>query len=125
MVAEITDWKKWHAENGETFDETYHFLYSFAFYDVETEDSIYDWFEEKGYQGGGPTWAGVIFGLVMQHEPRNIKNIDLDDEGDGLVVSSNNFELLQRVLQWTTDTKYNEDLRLKAIEIAEKHDQME
>ncbi len=41
------------------------------------------------------------------------------------MVSSNNLEFLQRVLQWTTDAKYNEDLRLKAIEIAEEHDQME
>lgn len=123
MVAEITDWKKQGDENGEVFDST--FRYSFSFYDIDTEDSIYDWFEEREYQGGGPTWRGVIFGLIMLNEPQSIGAIDLDDEGDGLAVSSNDLEFLQRVLQWTSDAKYNEELRLKAIEIAEENGEME
>ena len=123
MVAEITDWTEQRDENGEEFDST--FRYSFSFYDVDTEDSIYDWFEEREYQGGGPTWRGVIFGLVMLKEAQSIEAVDFDDEGDGLIVSSNDLELLQRVLQWTTDAKYNEDLRLKAIEVAEEHDEIE
>ncbi len=123
MIAEITDWKKQGDENGEVFDNT--FRYSFSFYDIDTEDSIYDWFEEREYQGGGPTWRGVILGLITLNEPQSIGAIDLDDEGDGLVVSSNDLDFLQRVLQWTSDAKYNEELRLKAIEIAEENGEME
>jgi hypothetical protein len=125
MVAEISDYKKIAQDDGSNFDEINNFRYVFSFYDVETEDSIYEWFEERHYQGGGPTWRGVIFGLIMLHEPQNSDKVDYDDEGDGLVVMSNDYDLLSRVLQWTTDAKYNEELRLKAVEMAEEHGEME
>lgn len=128
MNVEITDWKKWCAENNENFDaESYKLnlhLYSFDIYDEE-EDSIYDWFAERGYQGGGYSWEGVIFGLVMLNAPDKIEDIRLDPESDGIRVTSNDLDLLTKTLDWVLESEKDEDLRLKAIATAEAHGQME
>lgn len=129
MVAEITDWEKWCAENNEDFDyESYKLnlhLYSFDIEESEDDKNIYEWLAERGYRGGGDSWNGINFGLIILKVPDRIEDIRLDLENLSIRVTSNDLDLLTKTLDWVLESEKNEDLCLKAIEIAEEHSEMD
>ena len=51
-------------QRGEIFEPNgYITQYGITYYDVHEEDSDYDYLSSQGYQGGGPSWEGIIYGV--------------------------------------------------------------
>ena len=43
---------------------------------------------KMGFQGGGPTWAGIVHGLVKLKRLEVFAQLRFDEEGDGLALWS-------------------------------------
>lgn len=93
--------------------------YRFDYYDVEEKDSHYKYFDAKGYQGGGPTWKGIIYGAIKLSDVRLANNIRYDDEADGLAVWSNDREVLLKIARLVAVVKSDNIILEKCLKAAE------
>lgn len=100
-------------------------LWAWSYYDVSEPDSSYDVLEAQGFQGGGPSWVGIIHGLVALRAPERHGDIDMDDESDGLVVTSRNQEALRVVARLVAEAKRDPALLDAAIKRAQADGEME
>ncbi len=100
-------------------------IYSYVYYDTSEPDSSAQALEERGFQGGGYTWAGIINGLVALRAPQLEQAISLDPEGDGLSVVSTNREALLQVAELVAAAKKDPALLDQAIARAEVDGMME
>jgi len=105
-------------ENGET-------VYSYSYYDVHEPDSSASALRARGFQGGGPSWAGIIHGLVALRAPTIATEIHLNDESDGLSVESDNRAALIRVAELVATAKRDPSLLDAAIQRAQADGEME
>lgn len=99
--------------------------FAYDYYDVSEPDSHMEFLQARGLQGGGPTWAGIVFGLLKLRRPELISEIDLDDEAEGLRVWSDSRAALESIASLVTEAKANEQLLLQAIETAQREGQIE
>jgi hypothetical protein len=99
--------------------------YAYDYYDVSEPDSHMAFLQKKGLQGGGPTWAGIVYGLLKLRRPELISEVDLDDEAEGLRVWSKSRAALESIASLVAEAKANEKLLLQAIDVASKDGRIE
>jgi hypothetical protein len=99
--------------------------FRYDYYDVDEPDASVKTLQAMGYQGGGPSWAGIVFGLVTLKNPDLLARLRFDDEAAGLAVWSEDREALLSVAEWVTEAKSDPDLLKKAIAIAVAEGEME
>ncbi|KAA3439114.1 Imm51 family immunity protein [Rufibacter hautae] len=95
------------------------------YYDIHEEDSHLEYLNAKGYQGGGPSWLGIIYGAIQMSDPTIESKIRFDDEAEGLAIWSSDKESLEKVSRLISVVKSDESILLKAIEVAGQAGQME
>lgn len=99
--------------------------YSYSYYDIYESDSSRYVLEARGLQAGGYSWAGIIYGLVSIQAPEIIDVLDLDPEGDGLVIRSTSRKALITVSRLVAAAKHDPKFLDEAIKRAERDAQME
>ena len=99
--------------------------YRLDYYDVYEKDSHYKFLEAKGYQGGGPSWYGIIYGAIKMSEPTILKKIRFDDEAEGLAIWSSDKKTLIKIGKLISVVKSDKNILLEAIKVAEKNWKME
>jgi hypothetical protein len=100
-------------------------LYRLDYYDVYQPDSHYEMLDTKGYQGGGPSWMGIIDAAIQMSDPTLMAAIRFDDEAEGLAIWSQDRETLVRIGRLIAALKQDERFLLKAVEVAERNGNME
>jgi hypothetical protein len=99
--------------------------YRYDYDDVDEPDSTAPQLMTKGYQGGGPSWRGIVFGVVALKQPGLMNELELDDEGDGLSIFCARRETLVRVAELITEVKGDPELMNQAIAKAVAAGEME
>lgn len=99
--------------------------HAFSFYDVKEPDSSVEVLRARELQGGGASWAGIVYGLVALREPGLAEKLDLDPEGDGVVVRSANRAALLKVAKLVALAKRDDTLLLAAVDRAKADGEME
>jgi hypothetical protein len=92
---------------------------------VYEKDSDYNFLIEKGFQGGGPSWLGIVYGAVQMSDPDLQSKLRFDDEAEGLAIWSADKASLEKVGRLIAVVKSDERILLQAIEVAENAGQME
>ena len=95
------------------------------YYDTNEKDSSYEFLSSNGFQGGGPSWAGIIYGLIKLKDEKILNQIDLDPESDGLAVWCSKRLPLEKISTFIDEAKKDQSLLIEAIEIAKADSQME
>lgn len=99
--------------------------YRLDYYDVHEKDSHLEFLNERGYQGGGPSWLGIIYAAIQMSDPTIEAKIRFDDEAEGLAIWSSDKKSLEKVGRLISVVKADESIMLKAIEVAEQAGEME
>lgn len=84
--------------------------FRYAYHDVREADTCLDYLTAKGFGGGGESWAGIVYGLLMLRRPDVLELIRFDPGADGLVVRSSDREALEIIARLVTNAK--QDRRL-------------
>jgi hypothetical protein len=79
----------------------------------------------NGYQGGGPSWLGIVYGAIQLSDPTILTKIQFDDEADGLAIWSSNKETLMKIGRLISVIKSDEAVLKHAIQVAEQAGEME
>jgi len=95
------------------------------YYDVYEDDTHYEFLESKGYQGGGPSWYGIIYGAIKLSDPSILSGVRFDIEGEGLAMWSTDKVKLQKIGRLISTIKSDQIILMKSIYIAEKNWKME
>lgn len=99
--------------------------HSYSYYDVHERDPSTTLLQGQGFHGGGPSWAGIVHGLVALRAPELAGHLELDPEGDGLQVKSKRRAALQKVAKLVAAAKKDSALIQAAIERARTDGVME
>lgn len=99
--------------------------FRYDYYDIYEKDSHYEFFSNKGYQGGGPTWEGIIYGALKLKNPNVLIQIRFDPEGEGLAIWSSTRQPLEFIAKLVYTIKNDEELMIMAMKKAEKDGRME
>jgi hypothetical protein len=97
----------------------------YQYYDVHEPDSHSNALQAQGWQGGGPTWEGIIYGLLELRSPSTLQEIRFDAEGDGLAIWSRKRTALESIAQLVAEAKASSTLLNEAIERAKRAGRME
>ena len=95
------------------------------YYDSSEKDSHYQFLESKGYQGGGPSWVGIIYGAIKMSDSKLLDDIRFDDEADGVAIWSSDKVKLEKIGRLISVVKTDKKILMQAISIAEQDGQME
>jgi len=57
---------------------------------VHEKDSHFKELTEKGYQGGGPSWKGIVYGALKMSDPAILTKIGFDEEAEELAINKGN-----------------------------------
>jgi hypothetical protein len=79
--------------------------YSFSYADSFEPDPSVEWLQERGFQGSGDTWAGIVYGLVARHELALWPRLELDPESGSLSVTSRDREAVLTVARLVARAK--------------------
>lgn len=99
--------------------------FRYDYYDVMEKDSHYKKLESRGYQGGGYSWAGIIYGAMLKSDPRLLGMIRFDEEGEGLVIWSQSKPALQQIGRLVAVVKSDDKILDECIAAAESRFKME
>lgn len=99
--------------------------FRYDYYDVHEPDSSYQVLHAQGYQGGGPSWAGIVYGLAKLRRPAVLAHIEVVEEGDGLSVWADDRRTLVAIAELVTAAKADAALLQQAINAAVAAGQME
>lgn len=97
----------------------------YDYYDLDEPDSSYKRLAALGYQGGGPTWAGIVAGLVALRRPELRNELQFDDEAEGLAIWSSDRAALEAVADLIDQAKRDPALMDRALETAKAQGHME
>jgi hypothetical protein len=75
--------------------------YCVVFSDI---DQNYEYFAEKGYQGGGATWECLAEVIVATQAPELASEVRLDGESDSLAMWGNNQQALDKMMRLLEET---------------------
>ena len=78
-----------------------------------------------GLQGGGPSFAGVIYGHLRDRSPAVLERLDFDDEADGVRVCSRDPAALAAVRAFIAQVEANPSLLQPAVDRARRDGRME
>lgn len=99
--------------------------HSYSYYDVHEPDASTALLQAQGFQGGGPSWAGILHGLVALRAPELAAHLELDPEADGVAVRSTRRAALQKVAKLVAAAKKDAALLSAAVERARSDGAME
>ena len=99
--------------------------YRLDYYDVNEKDSDYKKLVAMGYQGGGYSWEGIIFGAIKLSDPEILSVIRFDPEAEGLVIWSNNIDALYKVGRLIYVIKTDDKILNECISYAKRRFKME
>ena len=99
--------------------------YRLDYYDIYEKDTHMIFLEKKGYQAGGPSWLGIIYGSIKLSDSKILTQIRFDDEADGIAIWSKNIKSLEKISRLISVLKSDDKLLLKCISIADKNWKME
>lgn len=99
--------------------------YSYSYYDVREPDSSAAALQRRGFQGGGESWKGIIYGLVALRAPTIAGALAYDPESDGLAIRSRNRDALRKVAELVAKAKADSKLLDAAIARAVAAGEME
>ena len=99
--------------------------YRLHYFDLNERDSHYDLLSEKGFQGGGPTWHGIVSGAIELTDPTLSNEIYMDEDSEGIIVSSKNRKVLEKIGRLIAILKSNPELLAAAIHVAEKREMID
>ncbi|TMM28833.1 hypothetical protein FDT66_13080 [Polaribacter aestuariivivens] len=99
--------------------------YRLDYYDVYEKDSHMEFLKNKGYQSGGASWSGIIYGAIKLSDDKILTQIRFDDEAEGIAIWSKNRKCLEKVSRLISVVKSDNKLLLKCISIANKNWKME
>ena len=99
--------------------------YRLDYYDGSEPDSSFKELSARGLQGGGPTWAGIVTGLLRLRSPGVLARIALDDEAEGLTVWSDDRAALETIGRLIGAAKKDPALLNEAIECAKREHAIE
>jgi len=99
--------------------------YRYDYYDFNEKDSDYKYFESKGFQGGGPTWAAIVYGAIQLSDPKILDQIRFDEEADGLAIWSEDKNVLVKIGRLVAAVKKDKKLLEESIAVATKDGRME
>ena len=78
----------------------------------------YEELHERGFQGGGYSWAGIAHGLLEMHAPELRALVGFNPEGDCLCVHASDVATLQKLAELISDALESDTLLDAAIERA-------
>lgn len=90
--------------------------FRYDYYDIHEEDTHYDKLRSLGYQGGGVTWAAIIYGAIRLSDPKISDNIRFDEESDGVAIWCSDSITLTKVGRLVAFLKNNDELLLRSLE---------
>ena len=71
--------------------------YRLDYYDVYEKDSQTNYLKSKGFQGGGQSWSGIIYGAIKLSDPNILDHIRFDEEADGIAIWSTQKNSLEKI----------------------------
>jgi hypothetical protein len=77
-------------------------------------------FEDRGLQGGGYTWEGIVTALVRMRAPESLNKLKFGAEADNMYIYCPDRLLLEEVAGLVRKAIAEHDLLLAAIEYAGK-----
>jgi hypothetical protein len=111
---------------GEIFEPNgYISNYGIAYYDINEADSDYEYLSSQGYQGGGSSWEGILYGVLKIKDPDLLSRVEFDAEGDGLVINGENKKDMEGISFWINEVKTDRKLMQRAIMMANIDGRME
>jgi len=99
--------------------------YWYSYYDINESDSHYEYLAGIGYQGGGPSWAGIVYGLLSLQAPAVLERVQFDPEGEGLMVWGKSRADLETIESLVRRVKCDAGLLGEAITVAKREGKME
>lgn len=99
--------------------------FRFDYYDVSERDSHFRYLDKKGFQGGGYSWEGIVYGAIMLSEPDILNSINFDPEGDGLAIFSKSQSSLEKIGRLIATLKSDNQILEECIAVAKRKRKME
>jgi hypothetical protein len=99
--------------------------FRYDYYDIYEKDSYSERLIERGYQGGGPSWKGIVFGALKMSDPTILNKIRFDEEAEGLAIWSSDEETLRKIGRLIATVKSDENILNGCISVAESAFEME
>jgi hypothetical protein len=99
--------------------------FRYDYYDIHEKDSHFQKLTAWGYQGGGPSWTGIIYGAIQLSDPNILAKIRFDEEAEGLIIWCGDTDILNKIGRLVAVVKSNDKILRECIEVAESRFQME
>jgi hypothetical protein len=99
--------------------------FRYDYFDINERDTNFKELIERGYQGGGPSWKGIVYGALKMSDPSIISKIRFDEEAEGLVIWCNDKETLNKIGRLIATVKSDKNLLDDCISVAEQGFKME
>lgn len=91
--------------------------YSYSFHmGSEGAQKLHAFMQEKGYNGGGPSFIDIIINLIQIHDKEMLTEVDFDDASDGATVFANRRKPLEKVAILMGKALEDRDFLLQAID---------
>ena len=99
--------------------------FRYDYYDLDEPDTSVKELTALGLLGGGPTWAGIVYGLLELRTPATLAVVDFDDEAEGLAVWSDDRKALEMIGHLVALAKSDPEVMKQAIDVAKKKHRIE
>jgi Immunity protein 51 len=99
--------------------------YRYDYYDSDEPDSHADLLTQRGFQAGGESWFGIVYGLIQLKSPRLWDSLQFDPEASGLSITSAKKSALLKIAEWIALAKNDDTLLAAAIAAAQENGMME
>ncbi len=99
--------------------------FRFDYYDVHESDTHLDYLQNNGFQGGGYSWEGIVYGAIKLSEPSILNSIRFDPEAEGLAIWSADKSSLEKVGRLISVVKSDNEILTECINVAKKRFKME
>lgn len=85
---------------------------------IDADDRTVALFEDRGLQGGGYTWEGIVTALVEMRMPESLPKLEIGAEADNMYIYCADRKLLEQVAGLVRTAIADHDLLVAAIEHA-------
>lgn len=99
--------------------------FRFDYYDSDEKDTDVKTLQSMNYQGGGDSWAGIVYGAIKLSDESLLEKIRFDPEAEGLAIWSNDEESLRKIGRLISVIKADKIVLNQCIKTAEDNWQME
>ncbi|PZX09549.1 immunity protein 51 of polymorphic toxin system [Breznakibacter xylanolyticus] len=99
--------------------------YRYDYYDVTENDSHSEYLQNKGFQGGGYSWEGIVYGAIKLSDPNILNSIRFDPEAEGLAIWSTDKTNLEKIGRLIAVVKSDNGILTECIRVAKNRLKME